>query len=112
MSDVEYEEGDANTYDDAEGDRGNDSGSSADNGAAAGAVTVLEYLAKSIVEHPDALEIVVDESRKPVRLNVHADPDDLGRLIGRRGRVAQAIRTVVRAAASRDDLNVDVEFID
>jgi predicted RNA-binding protein YlqC (UPF0109 family) len=105
VSDVEYEDGDANLIDDYEdGD---------DNTVpAATAVTVLEYLAKSLVEDPDSLDIEVDDSRKPIRLNVHAAPDDLGRLIGRRGRVAGAIRTVVRAAASRDDVTVDVEFVE
>lgn len=92
--DVEYEEGDDNTV------------------AGGTAVEVLEYLAKSLVDDPDSLEVEVDDSRTPIRLNVHAAPDDLGRLIGRRGRVATAIRTVVRAAASRDDMTVDVEFVD
>jgi predicted RNA-binding protein YlqC (UPF0109 family) len=77
------------------------------------AVTVLTYVAKSIVEDPDALTVEVDEDRSPLRLNVHAAPGDLGRLIGRRGRVATAIRTVVRAAASRDGVgSIDVEFVE
>jgi predicted RNA-binding protein YlqC (UPF0109 family) len=112
MSDVEYEEGDVNTIDpnavdddDYEDDDDNTVGSET-------AIDVLEYIAKSLVDEPDALEVDVDDSRSPIRLNVSAAPDDLGRLIGRRGRVAGAIRTVVRAAASRDDVTVDVEFVD
>lgn len=103
MSDVEYEEGDANTYDDDD----------ANTVQAATASAVLEYVAKSIVDEPESLSVEVDDSRTPLRLNVHAAPDDLGRLIGRRGRVAGAIRTVVRAAATRDGLtSVDVEFVE
>jgi uncharacterized protein len=105
VSDVEYEDGDANLVEEYEDDDDNTV-------PAATAVTVLEYVAKSLVEDPDSLEIEVDDSRQPIRLNVHAAPDDLGRLIGRRGRVAGAIRTVVRAAASRDDVTVDVEFVE
>ena len=52
------------------------------------------------------------ESRGRVRLDVRVGPGDLGRVIGRRGRTAQSIRTVVRAAAARDDVDVDVEFLD
>ena len=47
-----------------------------------------------------------------MRLDVHVGPGDLGRVIGRRGRTAQSIRTVVRAAAARDDTDVDIEFVD
>jgi predicted RNA-binding protein YlqC (UPF0109 family) len=112
VSDVEYEEGDVNTID--PDDDGDDYEDDDDDNTVKGAtaIAVLEYLAKSLVEDPDSLEVDVDDSRNTLRLNVHAAPDDLGRLIGRRGRVASAIRTVVRAAASRDDITVDVEFVD
>jgi uncharacterized protein len=85
---------------------------SAEEGAAPTAVAVLQFLASSLVDEPDAIEIDVDDSQDTVLLEVHAAPGDLGRLIGRRGRVAGAIRTVVRAAAARDDVAVDVEFVD
>ena len=52
-----------------------------------------------------------DDGRR-VRLDVRVGPGDLGRVIGRRGRTAQSIRTVVRAAAARDDTDVDIEFLD
>jgi predicted RNA-binding protein YlqC (UPF0109 family) len=77
------------------------------------AAAVLEYLAKSIVDDPDAVRIEVDESRRDrVELGVRVGPNDLGRLIGKRGRVANAIRTIVRAAAVRDGVEIDVEFLD
>lgn len=81
--------------------------------AAATARTVLEYLVRSLVDDPDAVRIDVDDHRRgAVRLDVTVGPGDMGRVIGRRGRTAMAIRTVVRAAASRDEVNVDVEFVD
>lgn len=111
MSDAEYEEGDANTIDDD--DQDDDYEDDDDNTApAATAAAVLEYIAKTLVDDPDSLDVEVDDSSRHVRLDVHAAPDDLGRLIGRRGRVAGAIRTVVRAAAARDGITVDVEFVE
>jgi predicted RNA-binding protein YlqC (UPF0109 family) len=79
---------------------------------AATATDVLEYIVRSVVADPDAVEIEVDESRRTVALNVHVAPDDMGRVIGRRGRIANSIRTVVRAAAARDNTSVEVEFVD
>lgn len=79
---------------------------------AATAADVLEYLVRAVVSDPDSVEIEVDESHRTVALNVHVAPDDMGRVIGRRGRIANSIRTVVRAAAARDDTSVEVEFVD
>jgi predicted RNA-binding protein YlqC (UPF0109 family) len=73
---------------------------------------VLEHLVTSLVDDPDAVRIEVDDSRRRVELRVNVGPNDMGRVIGKRGRVAQAIRTVVRAAAVRDGIEVDVEFED
>lgn len=80
---------------------------------AATAVEVLEYLVRNVVDEPDGVEVRVDDESGPrVQLNVHVAPGDMGRVIGRRGRVANAIRIVVRAAAVRDDVEVDIEFVD
>lgn len=73
---------------------------------------VLAYLVESIVDDPDGVEIEVSDSGSRTRLDVSVSPGDMGRVIGKRGRVANAIRTVVRAAAVRDELEVDVEFVD
>ena len=54
----------------------------------------------------------LSEARGRLRLEVKVGPGDLGRVIGRRGRTAQSIRTVVRAAATRDEAEVDVDFVD
>jgi uncharacterized protein len=79
--------------------------------AAPTARTVLEYLVGALVDDQGAVTIDVDEGRV-VALRVRVAPDDMGRVIGRRGRIANAIRTVVRAAAVRDGVEVDVDFVD
>ncbi|MDQ3897856.1 MAG: KH domain-containing protein [Actinomycetota bacterium] len=73
---------------------------------------VLEYLAKAIVDDPDSVTVEVEEGRRSVSLRLNVSPDDMGRVIGRRGRTAQAIRTVVRAAAARDGLDAHVDIVD
>ena len=69
---------------------------------AATATAVLSHLVRSIVDDADAVIVSASEARGRVKLDV----------IGRRGRTAQSIRTVVRAAASRDGVEVDVDFVD
>lgn len=76
------------------------------------AIEALEHIVRSVVEQPDDVEVDVDDSGDAVRLDVRVGDGDMGRVIGKRGRVAHAIRTVVRAAAVIDDVEVDVEFID
>jgi uncharacterized protein len=77
------------------------------------AVAVLTHIVTSIVDQPDA--VVVEESEAEggkYRLDVRVGPGDLGRVIGRRGRTAASIRTVTRAAASKDGVELDIEFLD
>lgn len=73
---------------------------------------LLEHIVKSVVEHPDEVQIDTDDSGDKVRLDVRVGDGDMGRVIGKRGRVAHSIRTLVRAAAVIDDCEVDVEFVD
>ncbi|CAN5602937.1 hypothetical protein BH20ACT2_BH20ACT2_21720 [soil metagenome] len=92
---------------------GDEAGPGDDATAATSARAVLEYLARSVVDDPDAVNIAVDDGRRGrVTLEVTVAPGDMGRVIGKRGRTANAIRTVVRAAAVKDDIDVDVEFVD
>ena len=79
---------------------------------AATARDVCEYLVKAVVEEPDGVEVEVGDRRGRSLIEVHVAPGDMGRVIGKRGRIAQSIRTVVRAAAARDDAEVDVDFVD
>jgi hypothetical protein len=76
------------------------------------ATAVLTHVVKSIVDDPEAVAVEASEAKGRIRLEVTVGPGDLGRVIGRRGRTAQSIRTVVRAAATRDGAEVDVDFVD
>ena len=76
------------------------------------AVAVLTHVVRSIVDDPDAVNVAETEGRNRLRLEVKVGPGDLGRVIGRRGRTAQSIRTLVRAAAAKDGREGDVDFVD
>ncbi|MFH2072403.1 MAG: KH domain-containing protein [Actinomycetota bacterium] len=74
---------------------------------------VVEYLAGEIVSDPEALSVtIVEEGPDEVVAEVRTAKGDMGRVIGRRGRVAKAIRTVAQAAADEEGLDAGVEFID
>ena len=79
-------------------------------GGAAGAV--LDFVARSIVDDPDSVRIETERDRRGVTLRLHVAPDDMGKVIGRRGRVAQSIRTLVRATAAKEGTEVNVDIVD
>ena len=82
-------------------------------GPAPTAARVLGYLVSELVDDPAAVMVeAVPRRRGGVLLEVHVGAGDMGRVIGRRGRTAASIRTVVRAAATRDGVEVDVDFAD
>ena len=111
--DQELEDADVNRIDDADlEDTDIDDDDDGADEPAPTAISVLDLIVTSLVDDPDAVRIDQMEQRGKVRLEVRVGPDDMGRVIGKRGRVANAIRTVVRAAAVRDGVDVDVEFED
>lgn len=74
---------------------------------------VVRYVVTNIVDNPDDVEIeVVDDGDDAVVAEVRTAKSDMGRVIGRRGRVAKAIRTVAKAAGDEEGLDVQVEFLD
>ncbi|HEY1827917.1 MAG TPA: KH domain-containing protein, partial [Acidimicrobiales bacterium] len=75
-------------------------------------LAVLSYLAKSLANEPDSVVIDTEERRGGMRLNLHVAPDDMGRVIGRRGRTAQAIRTLVNVAGAKDGVQASVDIVD
>ena len=93
---------------------GDETGDEADGNRVVGAVprAVLEYLARSIVDDADAVVVESEQARGRMALRLHVAPADMGRVIGRRGRVASAIRTVVRAAGAREGLEAEVDIVD
>ena len=76
------------------------------------AADVLEFLARALVDEPDEVRVFIVEEDDPVTLELEVAPDDVGKVIGKRGRTAKAMRTIVRQAASLDDHDVNVEIID
>lgn len=74
---------------------------------------VVEYIVTQIVEDTKSVKVnIADSNDENVTIEVRTSPDDMGRVIGKRGRVARAIRTVAQAAADEEGLQSSIEFID
>ncbi len=74
---------------------------------------VIRYVVTQIVDHPDEVDLtLVEEGPEDVVVEVRTVKSDMGRVIGRRGRVARAIRTLARAAGDEEGLHAGVEFVD
>ena len=71
---------------------------------------LVKVIAVSLVDHPDEIVGTEKETENSIILELHVAPDDMGKVIGKQGRIAKAIRTVVKAAASRDDKKVIVDI--
>ncbi|HEV3450814.1 MAG TPA: KH domain-containing protein [Acidimicrobiia bacterium] len=74
------------------------------------AKAVVEYVARYLAEEPDAVDVDLEERRGEIVLLVHASPSDMGRLIGRRGRVVQALRQLTRAASTAEGVRATVDI--
>ena len=72
---------------------------------------VLEFIARSVVEKPDKVEVNAHQSERGTVLELSVDPDDLGRVIGKSGRVAKATRSVMKAIAMRRGERVMIEIL-
>jgi predicted RNA-binding protein YlqC (UPF0109 family) len=74
---------------------------------------VLEYVARNIVDDPDGVFVETSERRAgEVELRLHVSPSDMGKVIGRRGRVAQALRQVVAAAGTKEGVRASLDIVD
>ena len=71
---------------------------------------LVELIAKALVDHPDEVVVTQTQEGKNIRIQLHVTPSDMGKVIGKQGRIAKAIRSVVKAAASREDIRVDVDI--
>ena len=74
-------------------------------------VELVSAIAKSLVEHPEAVEVSESQSNGTTVIQLKVASDDMGKVIGKQGRIAKAIRTVVKAASSKDNTRVDVEIV-
>ena len=73
---------------------------------------ILETLIKSLVEHKEEVTITEKEEGNTVNLEVKVSPTDLGKVIGKQGRIAKSIRTVMKSVAGKEHKKVVVEFVD
>jgi uncharacterized protein len=71
---------------------------------------LVEVIAISLVDHPEEVVVTESETDKSILIDLKVAGDDMGKVIGKQGRIAKAIRTVVKAAASKDDKKVIVEI--
>ncbi len=73
---------------------------------------LLTYIAQHLVEHPDAVTVTEVGGGGEVTLELRVHPDDMGKVIGRQGRIAKEIRTIMRSVAQRQGKRVNVEIVD
>ena len=73
---------------------------------------LLTYIAQNLVEHPQAVDVQETETDGNVVLELRVDPSDMGKVIGRQGRIAKEIRTLMRSVAQRHGKKVSVEIMD
>jgi hypothetical protein len=73
---------------------------------------IVEYLARRLVDEPDAVRVEEVDREGDTVLQLYVAPDDVGKVIGRQGRIARALRTVVRASAAREDRRVLLEIME
>lgn len=72
---------------------------------------LVEVIAKSLVEHPDEVVVTETENEKIILVELRVAPSDMGKVIGKQGRIAKAIRSVVKAASSKEEKKVVVEIL-
>jgi len=74
-------------------------------------VELVKYIASSLVDKPEAVDVREVENEEGIVIELRVDPEDMGKVIGKQGRIAKAIRTVVKAASAKSERPVFVEII-
>ena len=72
---------------------------------------LVEAIAKSLVDNPEGVVVTESEGRQGTGIELRVAPEDMGKVIGKQGRIAKALRTVVKAAATRNNQKVTVEIV-
>ncbi len=72
---------------------------------------LVEVIAKALVDNPDEVVVTEKTEGRNVLIELHVAPSDMGKVIGKQGRIAKAIRAVVKAASTRENIKVDVEIV-
>ena len=75
-------------------------------------VELVRYMAASLVDKPDKVDVREIENEEDIVIELRVDPDDMGTVIGKQGRIAKAIRTIVKGATPKDGKPVSVEIIE
>jgi uncharacterized protein len=112
IDDAEFDDQDVNDQDANDQDANDQDANETGSDKAAMSTAVLEFIARSLAEDPDAVMVEVSERQGKVVLSLSVGAGDMGRVIGRRGRTAQAIRALVAAAGARDHVTTSVDIID
>ena len=72
---------------------------------------LVEVIAKALVDNPDEVVVTEKKDGRNIMIELHVAPSDMGKVIGKQGRIAKAIRAVVKAASTRENSKVDVEIV-
>ena len=72
---------------------------------------LIQVIAMALVDHPDEVVVTETETEKTIVVELRVAPEDMGKVIGKQGRIAKSIRTVVKAASTKDDKKVVVEIL-
>lgn len=72
---------------------------------------LVEHIARSLVTNPDAVEVTEVDKEKSIHLELRTAPEDMGKVIGKQGRIAKAIRTVLKAAAAKEGKKSDLDIV-
>ena len=72
---------------------------------------LVEVIAKALVDNPDEVVVTEKKDGRNIMIELHVAPSDMGKVIGKQGRIAKAIRADVKAASTREDVKVDVEIV-
>lgn len=73
---------------------------------------LIEFVAKKLVEHPEDVQVRLIEGEEEQNYELRVNPDDMGRIIGRSGRTAKALRTLVNSAAAKANVNANLEIVE
>ena len=72
---------------------------------------LVEVIAKALVDNPDEVVVTEKKDGRNIMIELHVAPSDMGKVIGKQGRIAKAIRAVVKEASTRENIKVDVEIV-
>lgn len=73
---------------------------------------LLAYMAKSLVDHPEDVRVDMEEDEQGYILDLHVNPDDMGKVIGKQGKIAKSMRKVIKAAGARKNISCIVNIVE